>query len=79
MTASSMSKNLPWERAPLAIKQLAHDGKALVHPLAACRRIHAAVRDLATILAAYSYAEYQPPGRDPVDIRQLAGHEYRMA
>jgi len=60
-------------------QQLAHDGEAFIHPPAPGRRVHAADRYFVAILTAYPGPEDQPPGGEPGDVGQLAGHQDGMA
>jgi hypothetical protein len=63
------------EAARLAGQELAHDGEAFVHPQAPGRWVHPADRDFVAVLTAYPDPEGEPPGSDPVDVGELAGHE----
>ena len=65
------------DRAPG--QELAHDGEAFVHPRAPGRRVHPADRDLVAVLAAHPDPEDEPPGGEPGDVRELAGHQDGMA
>ena len=60
-------------------QQLAHDREAFVHPLAPGRRVHPADRDLVAVLTAYPDPEDEPPGGEPGDVGELAGHQDGMA
>jgi len=64
------------DRAPG--QELAHDGEAFVHPRAAGRRVHPADRYLVAVLAAHPDPEDEPPGGEPRDVGELAGHQDGM-
>ena len=60
-------------------QELAHDGEALVHPQTPGRRVHPADRDFMAVLAPHADSEDEATGSDPVDVRELAGHQDGMA
>jgi hypothetical protein len=62
-----------------ARQELAQDGEAFVHPQTPGGWVHPADRDFAAVLTAYPDSEGEPPGSDPVDVCELAGHEDGMA
>ena len=60
-------------------QQLPRDGEAFIHPLSPGRRVYPADRDLVAVLAAYPGPEDEPPGGEPGDVGELAGHQDGMA
>ena len=69
----------PVEGDRLAGQERAQHGQAFVHPRAPGGRVHPADRDLVPVLAADAHPEGQPPGREPLDVRELPGHQDWMA
>ena len=67
------------ERDRLAGEQRAQHLEALVHATAARARVDAADGVLVRVLAADADTEDQPPGREQLEVGELAGDERRMA